>query len=71
MPNKVYDILKYITMIFLPAMATLYASLAKIWNFPCAEEVVASIAAITTFMGIVLMINNINYHAKQDEPSAE
>lgn len=64
MPNKVYDILKYITMIFLPAFATLYSALAGIWGLPYGEQIVATIAALTTFMGVTLMVNSANYNAK-------
>lgn len=61
MSNKVYDILKYIAQIVLPALATLYFALAGIWNFPYGEEVVGTITAVDTFLGVILGISTANY----------
>lgn len=37
MTNKVYDVLKWIALVGLPAITTLYLTLATIWGFPYAE----------------------------------
>lgn len=66
MSNKVYDILKWITMVVLPAIGTLYFALAGIWDcFPYAEQVCGTITAVVTFLGVVLGISSTQYH-KQD-----
>lgn len=65
MSNKVYDILKYIAQIVLPACATLYFALAGIWNLPYGEEVVGTITAVDTFLGVCLGISSANYNQKQ------
>lgn len=65
MNNKVYDILKWIAQIFLPALGTLYFALAGIWNFPYAEAIVGTITAIDTFLGIILGISTIQYNKKE------
>lgn len=62
MSNKVYDVLKFIAQILLPALGTLYFALAGIWNFPYAEQVVGTITAVDTFLGVVLGISTINYN---------
>lgn len=59
--NKVYDVLKKITQIVIPATATFYFALAGIWGFPYGEEVVGTLAALTTFLGVVLGISNSQY----------
>lgn len=64
--NKVYDILKYIAQIVLPALATLYFALAGIWNFPYGEEVVGTITAVDTFLGVVLGISSASYKNAQN-----
>lgn len=64
MNNKVYDILKWVVMIVLPAISTLYFALSSIWGFPYAEEVVGTIAAVTTFLGAILGISNVQYTKK-------
>ena len=61
MSNKVYDVLKWLVMIVLPAISTLYFALSGIWGWPYAEEVVGTIAAITTFLGALLGISNAQY----------
>lgn len=64
MNNKIYDILKWLVMIVLPAISTLYFALSGIWGFPYAEEVVGTIAAVTTFLGALLGISNVQYNKK-------
>lgn len=67
MSNKLYDCLKYFAQIILPACATLYFALAGIWNFPYGEEVVGTITAIDTFLGVILGISSRNYNLKQED----
>ena len=60
--NKTYDILKWIAQILLPGSGTLYFALAGIWNFPFEEEIVGTITAIDTFLGVLLGISSANYN---------
>lgn len=60
--NGTYDILKYIAQVVLPAMGTLYFALAGIWNLPYAEQVVGTITAVDTFLGVLLKISSDNYY---------
>lgn len=61
MSNKLYDILKWIALILLPALGTLYFALSGIWGLPYGEEIVGTITAIDTFLGALLGISSINY----------
>lgn len=61
--NKVYDILKWIAQLLLPALATLYAALSGIWGFPYGEQIVGTISAVDAFLGILLGISTKNYKA--------
>jgi TRAP-type uncharacterized transport system fused permease subunit len=63
MSNKTYDILKYIAQIVLPALGTLYFAIAEIWGLPYAKQIVGTITAVDTFMGVVLRISSNNYYA--------
>ncbi len=65
MSNKVYDVLKFIAQILLPALGTLYFALAGIWGFPYAEQVVGTITAVDTFLGVVLGISSANYNKEE------
>ena len=64
-PNKVYDLLKWLCIIVFPALATLYAVLAKIWGFPFETQIPATITAIATFIGALVGVSSLNY--KGDE----
>jgi hypothetical protein len=61
MSNKLYDVLKWIAMVFLPAIATLYFALAGIWGFPYGEEIVGTITAVDTCLGVLLGISSAQY----------
>ena len=61
MSNKMYDVLKWIAMVVLPAIGTLYFALAGIWGFPYGEEIVGTITAVAAFLGSVLMISSAQY----------
>lgn len=62
--NKVYDILKYVAQIVLPAVATLYFALAQIWGLPYGEEIVGTLTAIDAFLGALLGISTAQYKKK-------
>lgn len=59
--NKLYDALKWVALIVLPAVATLYGALAPTWGWPFAEQIVYTITAIDTFLGTLLGISNLQY----------
>lgn len=61
MSNKTYDILKWIAIIFLPAVGTLYFALAGIWGLPYGEQIVGTITAVDTFLGVILGISSSQY----------
>ena len=59
--NKWYDALKWIAQILLPALGTLYFALAGIWGFPYAEQIIGTITAVDTFLGVLLGISTMQY----------
>lgn len=61
MSNEVYDVLKWIVMVVLPASATFYSLLAGTWGFPYADEIVQTITGLATFLGAVLCISSVQY----------
>ena len=67
MSNKMYDILKYIAQIILPAIGTLYFALASIWGFPYAEQIVGTITAVDTFLGVLLKISTDSYNKAKNQ----
>lgn len=64
--DKLYDVLKWIVIIVLPACATAYVGLAAIWGFPYAEEVAKTSAVLCTLLGALLGISTAQYN-KEDK----
>ena len=67
MSNKTYDVLKFIAQVVLPALGTLYFALAGIWGFPYGEQIVGTITAVDTFLGVVLGISSAQYKKGEHE----
>lgn len=63
--NKTYDTLKWIAQYLLPALGTLYFSVSQIWGLPYGEEIVGTITAVDTFLGVLLGLSSAEYNKKQ------
>lgn len=59
--NKLYDTLKWIALVVLPALSALYLGLSGIWGFPWGEQISGTIALIDTFLGTLLGISSVSY----------
>ena len=64
MSNKMYDALKWIVAIVLPAAIACYSALSGIWGWPYGEQIVGSLSAIEVFFGTILQISSANYKKK-------
>lgn len=60
--NEQYDLLKWIAQYLLPALATLYATVGKIWSLHYTIEISATLMALDTFLGVCLGISSANYY---------
>lgn len=69
--NGAYDVLKRIVTLGLPALATLYASLAALWDFPNPEAVVGTFAALATFGGVLLTISTKSWNNSEGKYDGE
>lgn len=67
MSDNVYDILKWVAQIVLPACGTLYFALAKIWGLPYGTEIVGTITAVDAFLGALLGISSLQYNKESDK----
>lgn len=63
MKNEVYDVLKWVAMLLLPALATLVATVGAIWGLPYADQISQTIVAVNAALAMVLGISTINYKA--------
>lgn len=67
MSNKMYDVLKYVAQIGLPAVGTLYYALSAIWGLPYGEQIVGTVTAVDTFLGTLLMISSSAYRKENGD----
>lgn len=66
MKNETYDILKWVAMLLLPALATLISALGTIWGLPWAPQVSDTIVAVNAALAMVLGISTINYQKEAE-----
>lgn len=62
MSNETYDLLKRVAMIYFPGFIAFYTTVGNIWGIPCTAEVVATLAAANTFLGVCLGISSKRYN---------
>lgn len=65
--DKVYNILKWIALIALPASAVLYGTIAKIWGLPYGTEIPATINAVGVFIGVLIGVSHYTLSKKEDK----
>ena len=66
--SKVYDWLKWISIVCLPALSTFIVVISKIWGWADLGTMISqTITAIATFLGTILCISNYNYYKKEDK----
>ena len=68
--NRIYDILKWIALYFLPAGGALYFAVSKIWGLPYGEEILGTLAAVIAFLGAILGISS-NAYKKAAPPAPD
>lgn len=66
MSDRLYDILKFIAQIVLPAVGTLWFTLARIWDLPLGQEILGTITAVDLFLGTLLGISSAQYYNTED-----
>lgn len=68
MSNKLYDILKWITLVVIPALATAYVGFAAIWGFPYADAISKTACVVCTLLGALLGISTAEYNKTKAQP---
>lgn len=61
MSDNIYDRMKLISQILLPATGALYFSLSGVWDMPARAEVLGTVLALITFLGIILKLSSSGY----------
>lgn len=65
LPDKLYDVLKWLTLIVIPAIGTLYLSLSNIWNLQFGQQISATCQATALFVGIIIGISQVKYNGEK------
>ena len=60
--NKLFDVLKWVAILFLPALAILIRTVFAIWNIPYGDQISATIMALQVFLGAILGVSTLNYN---------
>ena len=71
MSNQVYDILKYLALVAIPALSTLISAIAVIWQVPHCDQVVATLTAINTFVGALVVYNKSKWDKEHKDEKEE
>ena len=66
LPNKVYDVLKWVAILLLPALAVLYKTVAAEWGLPYGQQIYNTVYAVHIFLGTVLGISSLTYKKDGD-----
>lgn len=66
LPDKVYNILKYVALVAIPAVGTFYTTVATLWGWPFTSEISGTILAIDTLVGAIVGISSAKYTPPTD-----
>lgn len=58
LPDKMYKAVKWLDLVAIPALTTLYVALAAVWGWPYADQVAQTSAAVCTFLGVLVGISS-------------
>ena len=71
LPNKLYDVLKWIALIALPALGVFYFTIAKIWGLPYGAEITATIDALALLIGTLIGVSHLNIKKEGNDAGEE
>jgi hypothetical protein len=69
--SKVYDALKFLAQILVPALGTLYVALAAIYSWGHVDEVAGTVVAVDTFLGVLVSYLKLKYDASDKKYDGE
>jgi len=65
LPDKWYDTLKWLSLIFFNAVGLLYKTLAAVWHLPYGEEIQTTCAAVALFLGALIGVSTAQYNKEK------
>lgn len=67
LPSRVYDVLKWVALIVLPAMATLVQALGPVWGWTWADPAATTINAVALTIGVIIGASALKAKASKTE----
>lgn len=67
LPNKIYDVLKWIGLICLPALGLAYSQLAGVWQLPYGEQIQTTCDIVGVLIGTLIGVSTLNYNKDKEE----
>lgn len=67
LPDNVYNFLKWLGLIALPALATFYGIVGKVWGIPHTAEIVTTITAVGVLIGTLIGVSQYNINKEKDD----
>ena len=71
LPDKVYDVLKWLVCILLPAIGTFYVAMAGTWGLPYADEICKTTQAVALFIGALIGVSSVQYYKEDGHDAPE
>lgn len=65
LPDKWYDVIKWLALVFFNAVGVLYKTLSAVWNLPYGEEVMTTCAAVALFLGALIGVSTAQYNKEK------
>lgn len=69
--NNIYNILKWITLVVIPALTTAYVGLSAVWGWPYATEIAKTSAVVCTLLGALLGISTASYYKDESQSGSD
>ena len=67
LPDKAYEILKWVALIALPAVAWLVGAVGSQWGLPHCGEIVTTINAVGVFVGALIGVSQLTATKPDDD----
>lgn len=69
--NNIYNILKWVTLVVIPALTTAYVGLSAVWGWPYATEIAKTSAVVCTLLGALLGISTASYYKDESQSGSD
>lgn len=66
LPNKVYDVLKWLSLIALDAFGLFYKTIANIWSLPYGDAVYNTFVALSVLIGALIGVSTVAYNKSKE-----